>query len=122
MIILKVSNDYAYKVIYLGYYKNNPNARLAPDSTELEQNVEVSAYSADDINVYPNPFTNQVEINAPVSITDVFVYDITGNLLYSANPNQTTYTLLTETFAEGAYLLVVKANEKYYYKRIIKQE
>lgn len=114
--------DYAYKVTYLGYYKNNPNARLAPDSTELEQNVDVSAYSADEINVHPNPFTNQIEINAPVAITNVFVYDITGNLLYSANPNQTTYTLLTETFAEGAYLLVVKANEKYYYKRIIKQE
>jgi hypothetical protein len=67
---------YAYKVTYLGYFKNDPNARLAPDSIGSYQNNSATANLTDEINAFPNPFSNQVQINAPISIADVFVYDV----------------------------------------------
>jgi hypothetical protein len=113
--------DYAYKVTYLGYFKNNPNGRFAADSTAEENNIIISELIPENVTINPNPFSNQIQINSTAEVGSVYIYDVTGNLIYTDSPKQTFFSIYTETYTDGIYLIVIKIANKYYYQKIVKQ-
>jgi len=65
--------------------------------------------------VYPNPTTQQININANV---DVELYNSIGETLIS---EKQTSVLDVSRISPGAYILRIKHEDKYIYKQIIKK-
>ena len=74
-----------------------------------------------EISVYPNPASEVVNLTSGTEITNVNVYNNTGQLISSEQVNGNFYQLNTSEFQAGIYLFQVESNEGVVSKRIIIQ-
>ena len=65
-----------------------------------------------DFVAYPNPFTSHVEIQAAHEVSQVRVYNITGQEILRDTPNKARFTLDTTHLSKGVYLLSLESNGK----------
>ena len=77
--------------------------------------------SATEINVFPNLAENTVSIISSLESYNVFVYDLTGKLILTAN-NQTNKAIihLPENMRQGIYMLRIVAGNRSYSRKFIK--
>ena len=64
------------------------------------------------ISIYPNPFTNHIEISAAEAVNQVRVFNITGQEVLRAAPHAATFRLDTSNLKKGVYLLSLESNGK----------
>ncbi len=93
------------------------------DVIEIKREVKTN-----EVNVYPNPFANDVKLdieliqNQDISIT---IYDMTGKLVselnYEGISGKNSYTLNMAEQQVGVYLLSIQLNNSVIQKRIIKK-
>lgn len=69
--------------------------------------------------VYPNPATNIISINAPYEITDAVITDITGKVVASQKVNANK--IAVDNLAAGMYLLKVATAKGYGIAKFVKQ-
>ena len=65
-----------------------------------------------DYSYYPNPTTGKVNINSKDAITEIAVYSIQGQLLFSQKLNELSTSVDISQFAKGTYFFKMKINEK----------
>ena len=65
-----------------------------------------------DYSYYPNPTTGNVAITSKDAITEVTVYNVQGQLLYSQKLNELTTNVDISHFASGTYFFKLKINER----------
>ncbi|MFW5821752.1 MAG: M1 family aminopeptidase [Tangfeifania sp.] len=75
----------------------------------------------DEINIFPNPFTHQVFIEAPnqQQIQKIELLNSAGILVRTLNPNQNTFDL--SFLSNGMYILQLQVNNTTVEKKIVKQ-
>jgi hypothetical protein len=131
-----------------GPYLNNVEARFVlitvldtygeacAGISEVKINVSLPSHTNDDpsyqncmqINTYPNPFVNQIEVvinNQCSDNSEVYICDITGkrvSINYSINSTTSTIQIPTQTLQSGIYYLHVISNKKNVIHKIIKVE
>ena len=66
------------------------------------QDLNAKGFSA-----YPNPVTNELNLNAKEAISTVSIYNVLGQEVYSANVNALSTTINTSSFTSGAYFVKV---------------
>ncbi len=72
--------------------------------------------------VYPNPFSNELTIEAQEGITSVRVYDVPGNLLLEKETGETkTFRLNTFEFLPGMYFLEIQTTSGFKKTKVVKQ-
>lgn len=57
-----------------------------------------------DIKVYPNPFTNHLQMNSSVP-TFMYVYNVLGEEIYRSSSLLRSHTLSTESYPSGIYMI-----------------
>ena len=68
------------------------------------------------VSVYPNPVTNNLQIQTALQINHIEITDITGRLLYTT----TSTTIDCNSFAKGIYFVRVKTEKGTIIKRFVK--
>jgi hypothetical protein len=109
VIITLAAADGTYpSVIYIDnvYFYREATASI----NDLESNV----------NVYPNPVENTLNVSAAVVIDAVSIYDLTGREVMRAKPNATAFSLDVADLNKGLYLVTVKAGEQELNTKLVK--
>ena len=110
------------------------NAECGNDITVIQVTVTVNTLGIEDnslsgINIYPNPFNNQLDISIPNSLgndLDITLYDIRGREIQNKVISQNTNNIVLQGLDEltrGAYLLLIsdRSNGNKLTKKVIKQ-
>lgn len=70
--------------------------------------------------VYPNPFTSNLDVRSDENMESIQVIDITGKVVKNVNAEGTFTSIDLSNLMNGAYMIVVNANNSVSTKRIIK--
>lgn len=103
-----------YEVSYLyDIVPDNNRACIA-----ISNPVGLTDYDANEVNVYPNPAANVVNFDNVLGAT-IFIYDLTGKVLYQGEQTQKTLSMEVSNWNSGLYFArLVKNNqvsvEKFY--------
>ncbi|MGM0573416.1 MAG: choice-of-anchor J domain-containing protein [Bacteroidota bacterium] len=91
-------------------------------TANFESTVSVQGITENSISIYPNPASTYFHITGDEKIETVALYDLSGQLVYEEQINQTTGRIHTSDLQEGIYLVrIIKANEVFTKKvRIIR--
>jgi len=87
------------------------------------KNVSVSTLSLEDqirdkTKVFPNPATSVVNIQSPVQIEEISLMDITGKMVYEAQPNSMNTIIGLDQFPAGIYIVRWVATGNTFVERI----
>jgi hypothetical protein len=74
------------------------------------------------INIYPNPFENEITIEIKPNSITIEIYDLNGISIFLKNINQVKKTeqIKLERLNKGIYFLKIKTREQNFFKKIIK--
>jgi hypothetical protein len=72
------------------------------------------------VNVYPNPVENTLNVSAAVVIDAVSIFDLTGREVLRAKPNATAFSLDVADLNKGLYLVTVKAGKQELTTKLVK--
>ncbi len=75
--------------------------------------------SFNNLNVYPNPATNHINIQSDDLIKSIRVFDFTGKEVASENVHTKLFQLNTSRFNSGIYILVIRIEKSISTKRIV---
>jgi hypothetical protein len=78
-------------------------------------------FEDEDFNVYPNPVTSILRIEAGTEIKSVNIFDLQGRLISSENAGSNSYELDMRCFKSGPYILYIFTTEKSRAGIILKQ-
>ena len=76
----------------------------------ISENLEVTSLETSKITCYPNPFNDQLQINAPSAIEAVSITDMSGRIVanYVTTSYEKSMTLPTADLAAGSYFIQVQ--------------
>jgi len=72
------------------------------------------------INVYPNPFTNQITVNSSM-IDLITVVDLSGKIVYKEKVEHNGFLIDLNYLEVGIYMLILQTEENYYTQKVIKK-
>lgn len=76
----------------------------------------------EDLQVFPNPATNQWTVQAEQSIlTAISLYDLQGKLVYQSNPHALTEVIDAAAFTAGVYICKISSKEGASVVRLVKE-
>lgn len=70
------------------------------------------------VGIYPNPATDQFQINAVTDIDQIEVLDVNGKIVFSEMPNAKITTVDVSSWAPGLYVVKLKAEDKITIKKM----
>lgn len=75
------------------------------------------------ISVFPNPSHQLFQIESEIEMTEVAIYNLTGQLIKSFQVNDYTFEINAADLSSGIYMLKIIDKDQYYYtKKIIKSK
>lgn len=102
---------------------SNGNNRLDNITLKgVQDDLSVPTHTTTTYQVFPNPFTNNVQIISGEQITELSVYDIVGKRIWHKTAvNKNAETIDLETLNTGVYLLKIKTSTGLITHKLIKQ-
>ncbi len=73
--------------------------------------IALNATSGNTLVVYPNPFSNEINISANKNISSIKIISASGQTIYNQTINQKNYVLATANYVNGLYILQVVYND-----------
>jgi PKD repeat protein len=73
------------------------------------------------LSIYPNPTSGLVQVTYSSTITAVAVYDLSGQLVYSANNSTSVLSVDCTEFARGVYTVQLTTENGMLYSKLVKQ-
>lgn len=116
---LEYNTEYCYTVTAMGVDKESDPSEEACTKTLGEYLSENESY----FNIFPNPATDNLSIEASNKITEVNIYNILGVNVYNVQltTNNEQLDINVSDFSNGVYFIKVKTENKEIVKRFIKQ-
>jgi len=106
-------------LVFLISSGENPGSVLKIDGLNFSDgDVGVNELSIDEIDLYPNPATDVVNINGTSSSYDFFVYDITGKLVIGQANVKGTRSLDITNYNRGTYLVKIVSGNNVVTKKL----
>ena len=81
----------------------------------------VNDFNTINVSVYPNPTINNITIQSDEQITNVVVYNTLGQMVKSASPNATNYSMDTANLDAGIYFATLSTEKGSKTVKFIKQ-
>lgn len=97
--------------------RSNKSGINAPNLLGTDGNESDDA----DFSIYPNPTSGMVQILYSVAITEVKVFDLTGQLVYQTTNSDNTLSIDFANFANGIYMVQLTTLNGPIYSKIVKQ-
>jgi len=98
---------------------NYPLGTLSVDENNPDSYLDENS----ELMVYPNPFSDVIAVNIPIEISlDIYsvdIYNMTGDLIYSAQNKNTLLNL--ENLPTGVYFIKLTSTDKLFTGKILKQ-
>jgi len=90
------------------------------------ENKTMGIKEADETNlaVYPNPFTNELNIQLPENVKGSYTFkisDITGKIIYSRQQTEKLFVFNGFSLPKGVYILSIESNGKIIAKKVVKK-
>lgn len=80
----------------------------------------LTEFSTSAVNIYPNPSFGVVNINSDKKIDAIYVYDLSGKMIYNSNKLATNKTELDLTaFGKGTYVIKIDSGKSITTKKIV---
>jgi hypothetical protein len=73
------------------------------------------------INIYPNPASNKVFVEANNSISEIKIFNNLGQMIMELNPNLNKTEIPLESLPKGIYFVKIKYLENYVTKKLVVQ-
>ncbi|MBP7497764.1 MAG: PKD domain-containing protein [Bacteroidales bacterium] len=105
---------------------NNIEVNIYNDSVKYNSAVPYSKYAiaGTDLEIFPNPVKNQLNIIYKDNFNqnpNLYIFNMTGNMVFSTTLNKNTTQLNIEQLEKGIYFIRLKFNNgKYLHSKIIK--
>lgn len=124
--VITITLDDAIKTGDIFTFKLNVDFGNYIESIELTKTFEGTLSTTKNnldryISIYPNPVTDRLTINTPLSNYDYTLSNIQGQVLLNNSSNSGSKTLNYNNFSKGIYLLTVVSKGKQKTFKIIKQ-
>ncbi len=75
-----------------------------------------------DLNIYPVPFSNRLNIKTMNIVSELKVLDVTGRVMFLTQPNKTSVALNTSEWSNGTYIIALTHPEGMLLKRVVKAD
>lgn len=93
------------------------NLNFVPRTNIPEINVDGTAL----VNIYPNPFVNELALTSSGIILQISIFDLLGKKVVQFQPKTTSITMQMGHLTRGIYMLQVNTSEGKYATKIIKK-
>lgn len=107
------------------YYavNSNPNCLSIgrPITVTITPTAGLNDIQLANLNIYPNPATDLINISYPTSIENIEIFDLTGRKILSKTVSEKETQLNISHLNSGIYILNIKTDEGLGSKRIIKK-
>jgi hypothetical protein len=119
------NGNYTYTVTASGYVTHEDNVTVSDAEKSVSINlstVGIGTQNISQVQAYPNPFTNNLNIQSDEDIKTVQVMDITGETacMYS-NVNSSNLLIPTDQLKQGIYIIVIQTATHTKTLKVIKQ-
>ena len=114
---LEYNTEYCYTVTAMGVDTESDPSEEACAKTLGESLAENTSY----LNIFPNPATDNLSIEANEEITEVNIYNIIGVSVYNEQCTNNNLNVNISEFNSGVYFIKVKTGNGETVKRFIKQ-
>jgi hypothetical protein len=112
--------QYGFQV--LGLNANPVNeAALGSVIVTSDEIAAVNDFNAINVSVYPNPTINKINIQSDEQITNVVVYNTLGQMVKSASPDATNFSMETANLDAGIYFTKLSTEKGSKTVKFIKQ-
>jgi hypothetical protein len=115
VVLGDLNNDNKDDIITSYYYIGKMSCYLNTSILNTTTFNDVTSFKT-----YPNPFTSTIQWNNIVTNVDIKIYNIVGTCIYQKN-NFSGTALQLDNLSKGIYFLQLKANNKIYSQKIIKE-
>lgn len=103
----------------------NKQEQIVSPAFKIEQaTMGIAEINNADFSVYPNPFTNELNIQLPKSVKENYVFkisDLTGKIIHSQIQNEKSFVWNGASLPKGIYILTIESNGKTVAKKIMKK-
>ncbi len=103
----------------------NRQEQIVSPAFKIEQaTMGIEEINNTDFSVYPNPFTNELNIQLPESVKEDYVFkisDLTGKIIHSQIQNEKSFVWNGASLPKGIYILTIESNGKTVAKKIMKK-
>jgi len=90
--------------------------------TDPECIVATNSISKDNIQIYPNPTSNLLNVKSDYKITSLKLYTTTGNNMFqSLNIDVNTFEIDLSTYPSGLYLLHVETENGRWIEKVVRR-
>jgi hypothetical protein len=105
-IIKSTDSEFTIKVSSNGFRYMTINVTVQTNTANINSNTEVNQ-----LNVYPNPFTDYINISGNVETWSLF--DFNGKLIEKDSPNMSDITINVSHIKPGSYILLINNRKKF---------
>lgn len=74
---------------------------------EINENLSIEDFTIDSSKIYPNPFTNTINIDSQLKITTCKLFDVSGKLLLEKTNQSGITKINSEGLSQGIYFLEI---------------
>jgi hypothetical protein len=91
---------------------------IIPVTLEVETGISVNELQQVEVNIFPNPAGNHLQVQANQLIERISITDISGKVIYTVNDNRHHTTLDLTFLRNGLYLIQVTTSQGTYAKKL----
>ena len=89
------------------------------DDLEIGVNAGMEAAESNNVNIYPNPAKNIVNVNLPVDNAQIDIVNVLGQIVKTVNATSENETISLEGMERGMYIFSIKMQDKTITKKVI---
>ena len=87
----------------------------------IEDNLSVDDFIEQNFNLFPNPTSDQLNINTQMENYAIEIYTIQGQLIYDSSKNKGNIQLDYSNYSKGVYLLNIASQRRSQTFKVVKQ-
>ena len=110
-----VPNFESFSILYC--YTEGDNPFCEHCDLLLTESAISHPYSS--IKVYPNPIFNQIHIDTEMIVSEILIFDLSGNKVFQLNHIQSHTVTIPNSLNSGVYLLKIICDRGIFHKKII---
>ena len=73
------------------------------------------------INIYPNPVSDYINIKSSLLIDQIHLFDYTGKLILTQQPTDQNEMINVQSLNKGSYIIVLQIDKQEFKQRILIQ-